>query len=105
MPSAYDPETNTMYVNQTGPDFDQVLQNVGHEFAHEMFNELFGSMYDTESDEGASAFNDESEDFAGSEQDGYAADLEDECEGDFVESPGKSDSPQGDWNLPPESYG
>lgn len=104
LPSAYDAASNTIFLNQTGGDFDQVLQNTGHEFAHEMFNELFGDMYDKDSTDGLKTFNNESEDFAAGEQDGYASDLEDECEGDFKESPGKSDSGPGDWNMPPEGY-
>jgi hypothetical protein len=104
LPAAYDPETNTIFIHQTGDNFDQVLQNAGHEFAHEMFNDLFGITYDKDSSDELEDFNSDSEDFAVSEQDAFASDLEDECEGDFSESPGESDSKPGDWNMPPENY-
>ena len=103
-PASYDPTSNTIFINQTGDNFNQVLRNAGHEFAHEMFGELFGPVYDKNTNEEIKKFLDDTESFAASEEEAFEGDLDDECRDRFKQSPGKSDNDPGDWNMPPEGH-
>lgn len=95
--AAYDPDTNTIYINDTlihEGSAEDAIREAAHEFAHEMFHDAWE---DENTQPG------ESEDYA----DAYTEELKDEID-DYCneppppQSPGTPDDGPGDWNLPAE---
>ena len=93
--AAYDPDTNTLYINENvirDSDPDQAMHEAGHEFAHELFDEY---IRDENTQEG------DSEDYADQYADQMQDEMEDYCDNPPPpQSPGEPDDDLGDWNLP-----
>jgi Zn-dependent peptidase ImmA (M78 family) len=93
--AAYDPETNTLYINENiiaEHDANHALDEAAHEFGHELFDQNFR---DENTQPG------ESEDYADAYKEQLRDEIDDYCDNPPPpQSPGDPDEGLGDWNVP-----